>query len=251
MGDRAVYCARLESVCAERHPGFESPPIRAFFLPALLVLLFCLVATARSANPENAYAGDLIEAATSDYKAGHFDSGLTKLDQHDKAKGLNGSSLDLRGSIALEQGKFDVALKAFTESHKLEPALFAPRLHLGDLFLREKKYSDAHDVYQRLLSETNILISNERLRYAMLVIALARHEEAAARSALENIKFPTESPSYYCAQAAWEFAHGNERSAKKWIATASEIFEPQLIAWFARPLYDLGWLKEKPPSATL
>ena len=28
MGDRAVYCARLESVCAERHPGFESPPIR-------------------------------------------------------------------------------------------------------------------------------------------------------------------------------------------------------------------------------
>src|SRR4051812_21182902 len=28
MGDRAVYCARLESVCAARHQGFESPPIR-------------------------------------------------------------------------------------------------------------------------------------------------------------------------------------------------------------------------------
>ena len=28
MGDRAVYCARLESVCAEKHPGFESLPIR-------------------------------------------------------------------------------------------------------------------------------------------------------------------------------------------------------------------------------
>ena len=28
MGDRAVDCARLESVCAERHRGFESPPIR-------------------------------------------------------------------------------------------------------------------------------------------------------------------------------------------------------------------------------
>src|SRR4029077_19222347 len=31
MGDRAVYCARLESVCAERHRGFESPPIRCCF----------------------------------------------------------------------------------------------------------------------------------------------------------------------------------------------------------------------------
>ncbi len=28
MGDRVVDCARLESVCAERHRGFESPPIR-------------------------------------------------------------------------------------------------------------------------------------------------------------------------------------------------------------------------------
>ena len=31
MGDRAVDCARLESVCAARHQGFESPPIRALF----------------------------------------------------------------------------------------------------------------------------------------------------------------------------------------------------------------------------
>jgi hypothetical protein len=30
MGDRAVDCARLESVCAARHQGFESPPIRSF-----------------------------------------------------------------------------------------------------------------------------------------------------------------------------------------------------------------------------
>lgn len=29
MGDRVVDCARLESVCAERHRGFESLPIRA------------------------------------------------------------------------------------------------------------------------------------------------------------------------------------------------------------------------------
>jgi tetratricopeptide (TPR) repeat protein len=153
----------------------------------------------------------LIEAAASDYKAGHFETGLTKLDQQDKAKGPNGASLDLRGSIALEQGKFDLALQAFTEAHKLEPDLFAPRLHLGDLFLREKRYSDARNVYQRLLTETNILISNEHLRYGLLVIALASHEEAAARSALESSKFPTESSAYYFTQAAWEFAHGSDR----------------------------------------
>ena len=31
MGDRAVYCARLESVCTARYRGFESPPIRHFY----------------------------------------------------------------------------------------------------------------------------------------------------------------------------------------------------------------------------
>ena len=43
MGDRVVDCARLESVCAERHRGFESPPIRAnlsFVLLLLLLLVF-------------------------------------------------------------------------------------------------------------------------------------------------------------------------------------------------------------------
>jgi hypothetical protein len=29
MGGRVVDCARLESVYAARHPGFESPPIRS------------------------------------------------------------------------------------------------------------------------------------------------------------------------------------------------------------------------------
>src|SRR5436309_13364805 len=38
MGDRVVDCARLESVCAERHRGFESPPIRAP-IPTLARLL--------------------------------------------------------------------------------------------------------------------------------------------------------------------------------------------------------------------
>jgi len=185
------------------------------------------------------------------HKSGHLDSALTKLDLGEKAKGPTGESLDLRGSIALEQGKFDLALHAFTEAHKLEPDLFAPRLHLGDLFLREKRYAEARAVYQRLLTETNILISNERVRYGLLIIALANHEDSAARSAWENIRFPTESPAYYFAQAAWEFAHGNDRSAKRWIATASKILEPPLLAWFARPLYELGWLKEKPPPAAL
>ena len=43
MGDRAVDCARLESVCAARHQGFESPPIRASYSFTLLRVSTCNV----------------------------------------------------------------------------------------------------------------------------------------------------------------------------------------------------------------
>ena len=215
------------------------------------LVFFCLLLTLAAARPASPYVGNLLEAAQSDYQNGHFDAALAKLDQHDKAKGKSGEALDLRGAIALEQGNFDAARKAFTVAHQVEPALFAPRLHLADLFLREKKYGEAETIYQQLAGETNVLISNERSRYGLLIVALARHDETAAQAAFARIKFPTESPAYYFAQAAWEFAHGNNRSAQKWIATAHEIFAPPLLAWFVRPLYDLGWEKEKPPPAVL
>ena len=52
MGDRVVDCARLESVCAERHRGFESPPIRhltvASALPRLQIKLQRMKASRRA-----------------------------------------------------------------------------------------------------------------------------------------------------------------------------------------------------------
>ena len=188
----------------------------------------------------------ILEAAKTDYLAGHFDSALTKLDAHDKAKTPDADSLDLRGAIALEQGNLDSAKHDFSEAHKLAPELFAPRLHLADLFLRQKKYTEARELYEKLGTETNVVASSEQVRYGLLIAALATHDEAAAQSALAKITFPTESPAYYFAQAAFAYSHGDERAGKKWLATAQQIFAAPLLNWFARPLYDLGWLKDKP-----
>ena len=33
----------------------------------------------------------------------------------------------------------------------------------------------------------------------------------------------------------------------KWMKTAEKIFDEKQTAWFARPLYDFGWIKTKPP----
>jgi tetratricopeptide (TPR) repeat protein len=263
MGDRAVYCARLESVCAEKHPGFESPPIRRALRPGLTsrwrrgalrgfcaLLLFALLASGAAAET-GLEISNLLETAKGNFRQGKFDGALALLDQLDKAQSGNAESLDLRGSIYLEQGKLDEAKKAFRAASEADSKRFSARLHFADVLLREKKFAEARDIYDTLIGETNIQSSNEKLRYAMFLTYLFEHNEVRAQTALDRITFPTESPAYYYGQAAWEFSHNRRDEARKWIKAADRIFDSKTMAWFARPLYDFGWTKEKPPLNTL
>jgi tetratricopeptide (TPR) repeat protein len=239
MGDRAVDCARLESVCAARHQGFESPPIRFF---AVLLLLIGIVASA------GATEADLAEA-TREYQQEHFDTALTALERFEKSTPPTADSLDLRGCIYMEQQKFDEARKAFADARHAIPNLFAPQIHEVDLLLRQKKFAEARSIAQRLLRDTNVLMGNERLRFAILLSYLGEHDEVNAQKALIAIPFPTETPAYYYAQAAWALAHNKTSDAQKWMQNAAKLFEPVAPLWFARHLYDLGWLAKKPPLA--
>jgi tetratricopeptide (TPR) repeat protein len=153
----------------------------------------------------------------------------------------------LRGLIYLEQGRFEEARKDFRAAAEANPARFAPKLHVGDAFLREKKFTEAREVYLDLMRETNVQVSMEKARYGLLLTYLFTQDEARAHAALDRIGFPTASPAYYYAQGAWEFAHGHSDDAKKWLQAAGKMFDGESIAWFARPLYSYGWLEGKPP----
>ncbi|HJX24848.1 MAG TPA: hypothetical protein VJ252_01725, partial [Chthoniobacterales bacterium] len=112
----------------------------------------------------------------------------------------------------------------------------------------QKKFAEARDIYEALLREKNILVSNERLRFGVLMAYLGEHNDQGAQSALQRMGFPTQTPAYYYAQAAWGFAHGKDVEAKKWIDAAAKIFDANAIPWFAHPLYEFGWIKKKPPA---
>jgi tetratricopeptide (TPR) repeat protein len=234
MGDRAVYCARLESVCVARHQGFESPPIRSPIL--FLFLLLLPIGFLRAAENE-------LAAATREYQQGNFAAAITALDRSEKTS----ESLDLRGCIYMEQQKFDEAKKAFDAAHEMNPAIFAPRIHMGDLLLRQKKFAEAREIYRQLLKETNILMSNERLRFAILLTYLGEHDEDNAQKIFQAISFPTQTAAYYYAQVAWAFAHNKKSEAQDWINKTEKVFDPEARSWFAHHLYHFGWLKKKPP----
>jgi tetratricopeptide (TPR) repeat protein len=197
-------------------------------------------------NSSNAAEADLA-TATRAYQDEKFDAALAALDRFDSGGAATADSLDLRGCINLEQQKFGEAEKAFTAAHEAKPEVFAPRLHLADLLMRQKKFEEARAAYQALLHETNILVSSERLRFAVMLAYLGEKNEDEARRSFDRITFPTQSPAYYYAQAAWAFAHGKKSEGDDWMKQAGRVYQSEAPLWFARHLYDFGWLKRKPP----
>ncbi len=210
-------------------------------------LLLFLCAAPIAAIAESVPSIDPVEKAAQEFLAGDFSAALARLDGMKDGGASQPGAVNLRGSIYLEQGKLAEALASFRAASAQAPEWDVPRVRLGDALLRQKNWAEARTAYEAAIKQTRNLIQHERLRYALLVTYLGEKDEAGAKTALDAVVFPTESPSYYYSQAASAFARGNKRTARKWLKTASRIFDEKETAWFARPLYDSGWIKSKPP----
>jgi hypothetical protein len=79
-----------------------------------------------------------------------------------------------------------------------------------------------------------------------LLTYLAGHDEEGAKTALAAIKFPTEGPAYYYAQAAWNFAHDNKSEGQNWVDKAQKVHPVETTAWFTQHIYKMGWSKKQP-----
>ena len=232
-------CRKATRVRIPAHPRLTGAVV------ALLVSLIAALAVAQQRA-----GADLLGAAKREFHQGDLEAAVRALNQLEAAAQPTAQSLDLRGCILMEQKKLDDALAAFRAAHAADPALFAPRLHIGDALLRQQKWEEARVAYDAVMRETNILISHEKLRFGVLMTYLGAGDKAGGQPAFERVTFPTETAAYYYAQAAWAFANGNKRDGEKWMRTAADIFDAKATAWFARPLYELGWIKSKPPLVT-
>jgi tetratricopeptide (TPR) repeat protein len=203
-----------------------------------------------SAAEPSRVGGDPVESAKREFQQGKLEAARATLARASDGGQPSAQALDLLGCIYLEQQRFDEAIAAFKAAHESKPDFIMARIHLGDAFLRQNKWVEARAAYEAVIKDTNILMTNERLRFALLMTYLGAGDKAGAERAFERVTFPTETAAYYYAQAAWAFASAKKREGEKWIQTAAEIFDAKSIAWFARPLFDLGWIKTKPPLVT-
>ncbi len=213
---------------------------------AVVVALSLVCASALFAEEKTIVEPPSLDLAKRQFEAGKMSEARATLDALDAKTPGDGYAQDLRGSLLLEEGKLDEAARLFTAAAEEKGTLGS--LHLGDVRLREKKFSEAREAYRAGVKKTKNLGIFERLRFGMLLTYLGEKSDAEAQEALGQIRFPSESGAYYFAQAAWAYAHGQTRDAEKWIKRSEEISGGKITPWFAARLHEMGWTKTKPSA---
>lgn len=227
--------------------AFHAAAAQAILASALLVLT--LEPLAQGAEGVfRSYPADyqkLFIQIVHEFHARQFDAVMADLKRADSIVPDTPMALNTRGAVAIELRNFDEGEKYCKQALEKDPTFFAARFNLAEIPFLQKKYVEARQIYQKLLAEDP---SNELLQFRVFMTYLLAGDDAKAEAKLDKMKFLSDTPSYYYAHAAWEFAHGNREQGLSWVKSGNWVFSAEKSVPFAEVMYDLQWL-ERPKSA--
>lgn len=182
----------------------------------------------------------LLREATRCFHARDFDGALRYVDEADALIPPTPFSINVRGAVATERHQFEEGLKYFTEALKRAPGFFEARFNLCEIPFLQKNYEEARKGFMTLYE---FAPKNELIIYRIYLTYLMAKDDEQAQVWKEKIPFPSETPAYHYANAAWEFAHDNEEKATEWLEAAEWVWPDFKRANFVDVLIQIGWIK--------
>ena len=196
-----------------------------------------------SPNRGKVYPPAYIQAVNEVFRAFHtrdWPRTLEALDKADKILPPTPMTLNTRGAIMIEERNFEEGARLCQEALKLDPKFYAARFNLAEIPLVQGKYAESRRLFEKFLRDNP---KDELARFRIFLTLLLEKNYDDARRTIDQIPFPGDTPAYYFANAAWEFAHERPDEAKKWLGRADWTFGPDKCAMFADSFYELGWMK--------
>lgn len=155
-------------------------------------------------------------------------------------------TLNTRGAIFIEEKNYEEGARLCEEALKLDPKFYAARFNLAEIPLVQGRYAESRKMFEKFIRENP---KDELARFRIFLTLLLEKNYDDARRAIDQIPFPGDTPAYYYANAAWEFAHEHTDEAKKWLGRGDWTFGPEKCALFADSFYEIGWMKRPDPKA--
>ena len=167
------------------------------------------------------------------------------LDKADKILPPTPVTLNTRGAILIEEKKFEEGAKLCQEALKIDPRFYPARFNLAEIPLVQGRYAESRKQFEKFVRENP---KDELARFRVFLTLLLEKNYDDARRTIDLIPFPGDTPAYYYANAAWEFAHESPEEAKKWLGRADWTFGPDKCATFADSIYEVGWMQRPEPK---
>ena len=211
-----------------------------------------LMTAAERTEKTKAAARSKFEQSQQAFGQRDFASALKLVDEADKADPNQPATLNLRGEILMQQGKFDDAEAAFKKAAKLDPKLQNAQFNFAQIPFKKKEYAKARDRFETLYKHIPGGDKNqaaELIKFNIFMTLLMEGKESRAHSMMEEFQFTGDTPALYYAQAAWEYKHNNAQKAEDWTSSANKIYSAALNGVFANAFYDVGWL-QRPEGTT-
>ena len=187
-----------------------------------------------------------VAEAMKSFQARDFAGALSYADRADALLPPTVWTLNVRGAVAIEQLKFDEGEKYCLDALKMEPGFFPAKFNLCEIPFLQKKYHDARKGWQALYNSTAPDDPTvELLVYRIFLTYLLESDMVRAKEWLEKLPFPSQTPAYQYAHAAWERQNGNLTKFEEWIESAEFIWPLSKRASFADVLLQLNWLKKE------
>jgi len=181
-------------------------------------------------------------AAMRSFTTRDFDSARAVVQKADSTYQQTPVSLNILGAIAIEERKFEVGRQFCLQALNMDPRFFPARFNLAEIPFVQGKYAEARALFERLQQDEP---KDDLLKFRIFLTFLLEKNEAVAREQLDQIPIINDTPISFYANAAWDFAHGDDQGAKKWLSGGLRTFPAIRHVNFVEVFYDLGWLKRE------
>ena len=153
---------------------------------------------------------------------------------------------NVRGAVAIEQHEWEKGVNYCKQALLAEPGFFPAQFNLCEVPFLQGDYATARKMWETLYNRFPAEDpTSELLMYRIFLTYLLEKDFLHAKDWMEKLPFPSQTPAYQYAHAAWERQNGNLEKWHEWLQSADFIWPESKRANFIDVFIQLKWVEKK------
>ena len=186
---------------------------------------------------QNARFRESLIRANQAIEDGKFDEALRFVEQAESTIPGTPTVLNLRGAVETKTKDYAKADASFEAALQIAPEFFPADFNRGEVLFLQKNYAGAREWFSRM---QQALPGNELIQFKIFLCLLKEGRTQDAERVMRAMRYPSDSPAWYYAHAAWEFENKRPSDGRKYVESAKFIFGEDKTKMYAETFRDIA-----------